>query len=188
LSRSSGPGRARTNAPREEHRSSNIAARLPGRAGLLAGALAASALLLAAERSTLFSLHVAGRRAALETVSAGRHDGFALVPIALLAAVLAIGVCRAGSRPALLALGLLGAVAIAIALLADLPDARASGLVGSASASRPAAATPGPALYLETAGAALLILTSVCGLILAGAPRRVSEPARDATRFRRQRP
>jgi len=172
LSRSSGPDRARTIAPRGEHRPSNIAAPLPGRAGLLAGALAGAGLLLAAERATLFSLHVAARQAAIKTVTGGSHDSFALVPIAVLAAVLALAVFRAGSRPALLALGLLGAVALLIALVADLPDARARGLVGTPAHYRQAVATPGPGLYLETAGAAALIITSVGGFILAGPPRR----------------
>jgi hypothetical protein len=45
-----------------------------------------------------------------------------MIPIALLAAALGIAVWRTGSRSALLALGLIGVVAVLIAQLGDLPD------------------------------------------------------------------
>jgi hypothetical protein len=124
-----------------------------------------SLLLVVAEFTTLFTVHVETGSAPIETVTSGSHHSYALIPVAVLAAVLAVGVWRDGSRPALLAIGLLGIVTLVIALLGDLPDATASGLAGS-SATRfvTASSTPSAGLYLETLGAAAFVIT--CGVAL----------------------
>jgi len=101
------------------------------RVGILAGTLLGSLLLIVAEFTTLFEVHVATTVHPIKTVTAGSHHSYALIPIALFALALAVGVVRDGSRPTLLAIGLLGIVALVIALVADLPDANASGLAGS---------------------------------------------------------
>ena len=86
--------------------------------------------------------------------------------IAVCAAALAIGAWRTGSRPALLAIGMLGVAALVIALVVDLPDATASGLVLSSSHLVNASSTPSTGFYLETLGAVVLMFTCMWGLLL----------------------
>jgi hypothetical protein len=148
------------------------------------------ALLLAvAEFTTLFEVHSSARRAAVQTVSAGSHHSYAMIPIALLALILTSGVWLTDSRVALLALAVLGLIALLIALVGDLPDAQATGLVRSAGAPGTrtglANATSSPAigLYLETLGGVLLLITGGLGLLLLptrDTPTRLrATPARD---------
>jgi hypothetical protein len=135
---------------------------------LTVGLLGAIALVVA-EFAPLLHVHVAGRSAPVKTVLTGAHHGYALLPIAALAAVLTIAMMRRESRPALVALGALGLITLAIALAGDLPDAHATGLVGS-SATRyvQASSSPAAGLYLETLGAVLLLVASGLGLLLIG--------------------
>ncbi len=106
-----------------------------------------------------------------------------MVPIALLAALLTWGATRDGSPPALLAIGLLGVIALLIALIGDLPDAQASGIVLRGGHYEAASASPGLGLYLETLGAVLLLITSGAGLLLGGpgtsARGRSAQPSRE---------
>jgi hypothetical protein len=129
-------------------------------------------VLLAAEFTTLFNVHASNGSAAINSVRTGSHNSYALVPIALLAGVLAVAVWRVASRPALLGIGLLGLVALLIAVIGDLPDARASGLVIRGGHYIAASSKASTGLYLETLGAVILIATSVCGFLLLGAPVR----------------
>ena len=109
----------------------------------------------------------------VKSVSTGSNHAYAMVPIALLAALLAFAVWRAGSRPALLAIGLLGVLALLISLLGDLPDAHASGLIGSSTTHFAVASSrPSAGFYMETLGAVLLVITCVSGFIMLGAPTR----------------
>jgi hypothetical protein len=66
---------------------------------LVAGLLGAL-LLIAAEFTTLFEVHVASSSRPVQTVSTGSHQSYALLPIALLVAVLAFGIWREASRVA----------------------------------------------------------------------------------------
>jgi hypothetical protein len=128
-----------------------------------------------AEFTELYQVHTSASATPVRTVGTGHNDSYALIPLAVLAALLGIGVFRAGSRPALLAIGLVGLVALLIALLGDLPDANATGLVGSAATHYVSAtSTPSAGLYLETLGAVVLIATCVLGFLGLGRP----EPAR----------
>jgi hypothetical protein len=135
---------------------------------LLAGlATAGAALLAAAEPLTLYTLHVSSARAPIGSSLVSAHDSYALVPVAVLAAALAWGVWRRGSRVGLAALAALGVTALLIALLGDLPDAHASGVVRLAGGHFALArATPGLGFYLETLGALVLLAVGVCGLLL----------------------
>lgn len=146
---------------------------------VLAGGLAGAILLLVAEFMPLLQVHSSLHRAPIATLSTGSHDSYALLPIALLTAFFSFVVWRTRSRLGLLATGVLGLVAVLIALIGDLPDAQATGLVGSA-ASHFAIATSSPAVgfYLETLGAVLLIITSVGGLLLLPAPVPAPRPSR----------
>jgi hypothetical protein len=179
---------ARGNAPSDEfltsgrpvrdaagHSERGAAAERVLRAGILAGGLLGAALLVVAEFTTLFTVHVSTSGTPIKTVQTGAHHSHALIPIALLAAVLAYGSLRDAGRPALLAVGALGVVALLIALLGDLPDARATGLVGSSVTHyADASSTPSAGLYLETLGALVLTVTSGAGLLLLGSKPSVS--------------
>jgi hypothetical protein len=139
------------------------------RTAILVIALLGSLLLVMAEFTPLFHVHVATSLAPVKSVDTGSHHAYALVPIALLAGALAFAVFRGAGPPALIALGALGILTLLIALIGDLPDARASGLVGSAARGYSlGTASPSTGLYLETLGAFLLVVTSGIGLLLLG--------------------
>jgi hypothetical protein len=139
-------------------------------AALFAGGLLGALLLLVAEFTTLFEVHVAVAGTPVKSVATGPHHSYAMALIAIVAAALAFAVWRAASWPALVALGVLGLTALLIALLGDLPDANATGLVLTSSHYVEANATPSAGFYMETLGAVVLLLTSVCGLLLIAPP------------------
>jgi hypothetical protein len=137
------------------------------RAGILAGGLLAALLLIVAEFTTLFYVHVATSATPVKSVSTGSHHSYALIPIAVAAAALTLGAVRYEARTALLALGALGVATVLIALLGDLPDAQATGLVGSPSTHFiPASSTPSAGLYMETLGGVLLLVVAGGGFLL----------------------
>jgi hypothetical protein len=157
---------------------------------LVGGGLIGAALLLVAEFTPLLSLRSSAHSAVITTIGTGPHQSYALVPVALLVLGLTFSVWASGNRLALLATGLMGLLALAVALLGDLPDARASGLIGSATRGFAAAsASPGIGLYLETLGAIVLMITAGVGLLLQSGPTRaprspggtVSAPRRSAS-------
>jgi hypothetical protein len=137
---------------------------------IVAVAVVASVLLVAAEFTTLYQAHLATKVTPIQSVTSGSHNSYAMIPIAVLAALFGLGVWRTGSRLALLGIGVLGVVALVIALLHDLPDAHAVGLADNNSVS--ATTTPNAGLYMETFGAILLIATSGLGFMIIGFPRR----------------
>jgi hypothetical protein len=138
-------------------------------------------LLLVSEFTTLFTVRTSATAAPVSAVATGSHHTYALIPIAALVVLLSLAVYTAVSRPALLAIGLLAILTLLIALLGDLPDAQASGLVGGGAQHYVAAsATPSAGLYMETLGGVVLLITSVCGFLLLGPPpRRAPRPQPD---------
>jgi hypothetical protein len=143
--------------------------------GILCGGLLGAALLLVAEFTTLYDVRTTSGGFLVKSVSTGSNHSYAMVPIALLAAGMALAAFRAASRPALLAIGVLGALALLISLLGDLPNAHASGLIGSvATRFQSASSRPSTGFYMETLGALVLLITSVCGFLMLGAPVRPS--------------
>jgi len=157
---------------------------------VLAGGLIGAALLLVAEFTPLLKVHASYSPAVIRTVQTGSHDSYALVPVALAAVILIFAVWRTGSRLALLATAVLAVVALLIALIGDLPDAQATGLIGSATTRfATASATPSIGLYLETLGAVVLLITAAAGLLLLAAPvggaadetRKPATPSRSAS-------
>jgi hypothetical protein len=134
-------------------------------------------LILVSQFTALYHVHVATGSAPIKTVGTGANHAWAPIPIALLAAALAVVVYRRRSRTALIALAVLGVVTLLIALLGDLPDAHATGIVGSgASQYAEGTSTPSAGLYMETLGAILLLISGGIGLLLLGAPRRPPQP------------
>jgi hypothetical protein len=141
------------------------------RNAVLALGLLGAALLLVAEFTPLLHVHASGAAHLAHSVITGSHHAYALLPIAALAAGLAFNAWRSGSRFALLAIGLLGLLAVGIALLGDLPDAHAVGLVGTlATGLSTATSSPAIGLFLETGGGAILILSAAAGMLLEPVP------------------
>jgi hypothetical protein len=136
-------------------------------------ALAGAALMAASSFATVVSVQVAGGSCEVlsETdpaladrcVQTGweRHS-----VVFLLLGVAAAVMAALRSRPAAVALAAFGAVALAVALLGDLPASRETGVVGESFAG--ANASAGAGLWLELAGGVLVLLAGLAGL--AGRP------------------
>ena len=123
-------------------------------------------MLLIAEFLPLFEVRTSARNGVTTTVGSGSHHSYALVPIALLVAGLTIAWSRSPTRLTVLAMTVLGAAALAIALGRDLPDAQSNGIERSGGTYVTAAASPRAGLYLETAGAIILLISSAGGVLL----------------------
>ena len=130
--------------------------------GLLALGVAAVALLVAADLSTLVQIKVV--TVVKQRLSGHGQHSWAVALLGVAALPLVFGAVRGRSRPAMFAIIALGVVVLIIALAKDLPDTRSTGVIGERYDE--ASAAPGPGFYLETAGAVLLILTGVGGLLL----------------------
>jgi len=154
---------------------------LPGAIGavVLIGGLLGALLLFVAEFTTLYEVKTASSVGPVRSVSTGSHHAYAMALIAIVVAAFAVGVWRAGGRPALLAIGVLGLIALLISLLGDLPDAHGNGLVANSSGHfEIASATPSGGMYMESLGAVVLIITCASAFILLGPPPRLQrEPA-----------
>jgi hypothetical protein len=175
------PPAAERARPGRRTRTDAAAAGVPGliRGAILVGGLFGASLLLVAEFTTVFTIRTSAGAAPIGSVGTGSHHTYALVPIAVLVVLLSLAVFTALSRPALLAIGVLSLIALLIALLGDLPDAQASGLVGGGAQHYVAAsASPSAGLYMETLGGVVLLITSVCGFLLLGPPPRARRQAR----------
>jgi hypothetical protein len=174
---------SRPEARTEYSRGTGAVSRLPGplqavfrRPGAVAaaGAVLGALVLILAEFTRLYSVHVSTATLPVGSVTAGSHDAYALLPVAVLAALLGLGPGRRGSRPALAAIVVLGLFALALALLRDLPAAHAHGLTSRLAL---ASTSPGPSLYIETLGSVVLIVSAGVAL-LQGHTSRPARPAR----------
>jgi hypothetical protein len=88
------------------------------------------------------------------TTSGGGHHGYALAVLGAIAIVMAWGAAVGASRPAGIALLVIGLVSLVIVLAVDLPDIHKTGIVGDQFSS--ATANPGAGFWLEIVGAALV--------------------------------
>jgi hypothetical protein len=141
--------------------------------------LIAAATLIVAEFVPLYRVRTDVGHHIVRSVSAGSHHSYALLPMAVLAALLAGALGRSG-WPVPAALALLGLAALGIALLGDLPDVRRAGVLGSpATGLRDAHTVAGAALYLETFGAIALLAAGATGLTFSARPPTLSHPADD---------
>ena len=140
------------------------------RSAVIGLGLLGAAVLLVAELTPLLGVRtVAAHPRLIRTVQAGPHHSWALVPIAVAAVALSLLAWRSGSRAAFAGVGLLGLAALGVALIADLPDAHSTGLVGSpARGLAQAQAHAAIGLYLETLGAVLLLVSAAAGAMLSG--------------------
>jgi hypothetical protein len=134
------------------------------RIGLCAAAAAGVVCLVLATFTTVIEIKVGTttRLPGRDTHLSGwdRH-GPALLIVAAFAAVMVAGALR-GSRPAAIALAVLGLVALGIAVVGDVPDLNETGFIGEVY--EDAAAGPSAGFYLETLGGVLLLAS---GAILA---------------------
>ena len=94
-----------------------------------------------------------------------RH-GPALLIVAAFGAAMVAGALR-GARPAMIALAVLGLVALGIAVIGDVPDLNETGFIGEVY--EDAAAGPSAGFYLETLGGALMLAGGAI-MALAGDP------------------
>ena len=129
-------------------------------------------LLVLSEFTHLYSIHIASQHAPVSSVTGGSHNSYAFVPIGVLAALLAFGAARERSRAALLALVAIGVISLLIALIGDLPDAQAGGLLLRGGHLVIAKATPDVGMYLESLGSIALVLAGGLGLLLGPPPPR----------------
>jgi hypothetical protein len=148
------------------------------RVALLILPLAGAALLVAAEFSTLYEVRVGGSVAPGASTSAGDHHGYALLLIALAVGVMTFGAVAGRSRPAAVALALLGIAAIGIALLADRSVTDDTGLYGEAYEA--ARAVAGPSVALAVAGGAAIFAGAVVLLAVSRRDRPGPSPGRTA--------
>jgi hypothetical protein len=130
---------------------------------LLLGLLGAILLALT-EFATIASVEIPGRTckeiadvAAVDRCSLSgfeRHGG-AFLLLAAFAAFMAFGAGRGGSRPAAVALLVVGVVVLGLALLRDLPETQRTGAVGITYEG--ATGQAGTGFYLEVAAGVLLV-------------------------------
>lgn len=140
---------------------------------LLLGAIGC-VLLVAAEFTTLTAVQIITvERGA---VTGGEHHAYALAVIAVAALPMLWGAVRGRSRPAAWALLALAVAAAGIVLVKDLPKVSDEGLI--AERFEQAVARPEIGFYLESLGAALLLVAAVAILLLrpGGAPEEERQP------------
>lgn len=94
-------------------------------AALLVLAFLAIVLLVAAAFSTVIEIRVGG--VVVDSIKGHDRHGYALLLIAIAASPMAVGAVLGESRPAAWAVVLLGAIALGITLIGDLPDLHAVG-------------------------------------------------------------
>ena len=91
------------------------------------------------------------------------RSSVALLLLGLLTLAMGSGAAFGRSRPAALALIVIGVVVLGIALLVDLPASDETGLIGRRYAA--AEATAGPGLWLELVGGALAVAAGLVRLL-----------------------
>jgi hypothetical protein len=191
------PPEANTEYSREKARSRGSRRRRPAPLPVLTGSislaifacgLVGAVLLVISEFTHLYAIHIASQHAPVSTIRGGSHNSYAFIPIALLALALAFGAARERSHVSLLALAALGITSLLIALLGDLPDAQASGLLMRGGHLVMANANPTVGMYLESLGSIALILAGGLGLLLGPRPAPPPPRSRPAPRPPRPRP
>jgi hypothetical protein len=136
------------------------------RIGLCGAAAAGAICLLLATFSTVIEIkvgtttNVPGRDTHL---SGWDRHGPALLIVAAFAATMVAGSLR-GARPAMIALAVLGLVALLIAVIGDVSDLDETGFIGEVY--EDAAAGPEAGFYLETLGGVLLLASGALMAVL----------------------
>jgi hypothetical protein len=142
--------------------------------GVTAAGLVAALLLVITEFSTIASVDVASGSCEVINdsspeladrceLSGFERNGGSFVLVAVLAAAMAVGAGLGGSRPAAVALAVLGAGVLAWALLVDLPVTDETGVLRSYEG---ATASAGPGLTIELVAGALAVLAGAARLLV----------------------
>ena len=139
-------------------------------------------LLVVAEFSTLYEVVAITAVVPGGSRTSGSNHFYALLLLALAALPMAWGAVRGGSRPAAVALAVIGAAALLIVLLKDLPVIGDEGLL--AETYEAAKAGPRRGFWLELVGSLLVLGAGIGTLVFSpagdpspnGAPRRGRRP------------
>jgi hypothetical protein len=140
------------------------------RYGLLVPLVAGALLLILAEFLTVREIRAVTVVPPGGTETGGGLHGYALGLIGVAVLVMSYGAVVRGARPAAVALIVLALAACAIVLFVDRPVLDDTGLIGRTYDL--AEARPGTGFYLESLGAALVLVGAVAAYVLA--PRSVS--------------
>jgi hypothetical protein len=100
----------------------------------------------------------------------GEEHSYALVLLGVAALVMLWGAIFGRSRPAAIALMVIGGAVVAIALITDVPDIHKTGVLGQRFDS--AHAEAGPGLWMEIAGGALLLAAGAAATAVVRPARR----------------
>jgi hypothetical protein len=150
---------------------------------LAAAAFIGAVLLVISDFTTLFRVHTeAGVTVPSGTVKGHDNHSYSMLIIGLASLPLAYAATRYGSRPAMTGLAGLGLIAVIIAVGFDLSDATGTNTL--ARTFENATGSPAAGFYLETLGAALLIVSGGGGLVLTGpdpGPRPPEETSPETT-------
>jgi hypothetical protein len=149
---------------------------------VLALGLVAGILLVIADLSSVYSIEVNGlpcepaepELADLCAPTGGDRHTYALLVLGLFAGLMAWGAGAGRSLPAAAALALCGLVALAIAVVGDLPDVNETGAIGVRF--EQAAASPASGFWLSLVGGAMALGAGALGVLHALGERRVAPP------------
>jgi hypothetical protein len=149
-------------------------------------------LLILSQFLTLYHTRISGTATTVGSASVGADHSWAVLLVALAAAFFGASLMVNPNRFSLLLIGLLGVTALVIALTHDLPDARSHGLGLVGNDYQGARNVVAIGLYVEIAGALVLMWAAALGFLLGGdalsplprAPHRQKRGRRD-TRGRR---
>ena len=122
------------------------------RLALCALAMVAALLLVVSTFLTLYE--VSNGQATLRSVSGYSHHSVAMLLLGLAVVPMALGALR-GARPAMLALGVIGAVVLIVAVAVDLPAAMDEGLLSVTYEG--ASASPAIGFFVETLAGVMLL-------------------------------
>lgn len=139
---------------------------------ILALVIAGAVLLIGAQFMSLYHTH-ANTPAVVGSGSVGSAHAWTPIPIALIAVLLGGAVVVSRNRSSLVGVGVLGLASLVIALTRDLSAARSRGTESLGGHYVPVSNTVAPGLYVEIAGALLLLIACVGGFLL-WAPERAA--------------
>jgi hypothetical protein len=146
---------------------------------LAAAAFIGAVLLVVSDFTTLFKVHTdAGVTVPNGSVKGHDNHSYSMLVLGLAALPLAYWSTRYGSRAAMTGLAGLGLIAVVIAVGFDLSDATGTNTL--ARTFEDATGSPAVGFYLETLGAALLIVSGGGGLVLTAPDRAPRRPAPEA--------
>jgi hypothetical protein len=142
---------------------------------LAAAAFIGAVLLVVSDFTTLFKVHTdAGVTVPNGSVKGHDNHSYSMLVLGLAALPLAYWSTRYGSRAAMTGLAGLGLIAVVIAVGFDLSDATGTNTL--ARTFENATGSPAVGFYLETLGAALLIVSGGGGLVLTAPDRGPRRP------------